>query len=150
MKFTRISFAIFLIVALKINAILLESIDKSKVLVFFEEPSDTYLSKKSPAVLKCKIENARNIFFKCNEQWFQEEATNSKLIQIGNKQVLTAEMAITRSQLEDYKKAILKTNSDLIPEFWCTCQGWLNSADDTIISRKAFIKIACKYWFTNS
>jgi hypothetical protein len=28
--------------------------------------------------------------------------------------------------------------------FWCTCQGWLNSADETIISRKAYVKLACK------
>ena len=117
-------------------------------LSFYEEPSDTYLTKQSPAILTCKIENARTIFFKCNDQWSQEPS-NSKIIQIGNKQILTIELAITRSQLEDYKKNLISGDSYLIPEFWCTCQGWLNSADDTIISRKAYVKLACKFFNFN-
>lgn len=121
-------------------------------LAFYEMPSDSYLTKSVPAVLKCKIENARAIFFKCNEKWSQEEdikameedeTFNSKVVQIGNKQILTTELTVTSAQLNEYKKTILSKDSDLIPEFWCTCQGWLNGADDTVISRKAFIKLAC-------
>ena len=119
----------------------------TQTLDFYEEPGDTYLTKNAPAILKCKIENARTIFFKCNEQWSQEPS-NGKLIQIGNKQILSIELAITRSQLDDYKKSLISADSYLIPEFWCTCQGWLNSADDTIISRKAYVKLACKFCFS--
>jgi hypothetical protein len=110
-----------------------ESLD----LQFYDEPSDVYLTKNQPAILKCKIENARTGFFKCNNQWSQEHS-NSKMIQIGNRQILTIELALTKSQLDEYRKSHAQSS------FWCTCQGWLNSADDTIISRKAYVKQACK------
>ena len=32
-------------------------------------------------------------------------------------------------------------NSDL-ESFFCTCQGWLSSGDSTLISRKAYVKLA--------
>lgn len=118
-------------------------LQKTNSLEFYQEPSDTYVTKNSPAILKCKIENARTGFFKCNDRWSQEPS-NSKIIQIGNKQILSIEHAITKSQLDDYKKNLLSADSYLLPEFWCTCQGWLNSADDTIISRKAYVKLACE------
>jgi hypothetical protein len=50
-------------------------------LAFYEQPSDTYLTKSSPAILKCKIENARTGFFKCNNEWSQEPI-NSKIVQV--------------------------------------------------------------------
>ncbi len=51
------------------------------------------------------------------------------------------EQGITKSQLNEFNKL---RSSELDEPFWCTCQGWLNSADDTIISRKAYVKLACK------
>jgi hypothetical protein len=140
--------------------LLLTDVKSSKNFGFYEEPSDTYITQNAQAILKCKIENARKIFFKCNEKWSLEEeeevekeglrrrveedaSTKTKLVQIGNKQILTTEMSISSAQMEEYTKTILTKDSDLIPEFWCTCQGWQNNADDMIISRKAFIKLAC-------
>jgi hypothetical protein len=133
------------------NNLLLTDVKSSKNIGFYEEPSDTYLTQNAQAILKCKIENARKIFFKCNEKWSPEDegeeeddaSTRTKLVQIGNKQILTTEMSISSAQMEEYTKTILTKDSDLIPEFWCTCQGWHNSADDAITSRKAFIKLAC-------
>ncbi len=59
------------------------------------------------------------------------------LLKVGNKQILTMELDITRSQLEDNRKL----NND---DFWCVCQGWSYNGD-TIISRKATVKLACKF-----
>lgn len=46
------------------------------------------------------------------------------------------EQSITKAQLEEFKK------QDQTNDFWCVCQGWLNSADDTIVSQKAYVKLA--------
>lgn len=100
-------------------------------LKFFEEPLDTYFISNSPVVtLKCKLENARTGFFKCNDKWMELEST-SKIIQVGNKKILTIELDITQEQIE-------KDSSSL---YWCQCQGWSNNGD-TIISRKALVKKA--------
>ena len=53
----------------------------AKALRFYEEPVDTFLTKSQPAILRCKIENARTGFFKCNDQWSPEPAT-SRIIQV--------------------------------------------------------------------
>ncbi len=58
------------------------SADPSKNLKFYEEPEDTYLIKNIPKTLKCKIENARTGFFKCNNEWIQEDLISSKTIQV--------------------------------------------------------------------
>jgi netrin receptor unc-5 len=131
-----------------ISLLLLSSLNKfvnnsaitKQELKFYEEPTTTYLTKNTPAILKCKIENARTGFFKCNDKWSQDGPNySSKIIQIGNKQILYVEQAITKSQLDEYKKSTSYSNQN---EFWCTCQGWLNNADDTLISQKAFVKLA--------
>lgn len=163
MKYKQFNHIILLVFYQQLKLILLQQSPqltdtKSFTLDFYEEPTDTYLTKSAPATLKCKIENARTIFFKCNEKWSKKEGDDegeedtatfkSKLVQIGNKQILTTEMTVTSAQLDEYTKTILSKDSDLIPEFWCTCHGWVNSVDDMVISRKAFIKLACMYIFT--
>ena len=62
-------------------AVDVDIIKNKNELRFVEEPTDTYLTKSIPAVLKCKIENARTGFFKCNNQWSQDQ-TNTKTIQV--------------------------------------------------------------------
>lgn len=113
----------------------------ASLLSFYEKPEDSFLTKDQPAVLKCKIENAKSGFFKCNDHW-SPDSTNSRLIQIGNKQLLTLELTISYNQLEEFKKLSIYSNSESIPSFWCVCLGWLN--DESITSDKIFIKPACK------
>ena len=60
------------------------SLDELK---FYEEPANTYLTKTTPAILKCKIENARTGFFKCNDQWSQDPI-NSKIVQVNQLDIL--------------------------------------------------------------
>lgn len=109
----------------------------SEHLMFAEEPTDTYLTENTSAILKCRIENARGGLFKCNNQWSQEPVTTNH-VQIGNKQLLLIEHGITRVQLSEFES---KNPGE---RFWCTCHGWMDSAEDTIISRKAYVKLACK------
>lgn len=113
----------------------------ANLLSFYEEPEDSFLTKDQPAVLKCKIENARSGFFKCNDHW-SPDSTNSRVIQIGNKQMLTLELTISKNQLDEYRKLSIYSDSESIPPFWCVCLGWLN--DESITSKKIFIKSACK------
>lgn len=55
-------------------------------------------------------------------------------MQVGNKQILTIEQDITRSQIEEHKKSSSEA-------YWCICQGWSFSGE-TVISRKAYVKLA--------
>lgn len=120
--------------------ILVHTMSTKSDLNFYEEPSQVnYLTKTLPAILKCQIENALSISFKCNDNKVPI-ATKSSVIQIGNKQVLISELSITHAQLDVYKKTIFSTDSYLIPEFWCTCIGKSNSLE--ITSSKAYIKLA--------
>jgi hypothetical protein len=56
----------------------------SNELRFYEEPTDAYVTRTQPAILKCKIENARSGFFKCNDHWTQHP-TSSRIIQVSLK-----------------------------------------------------------------
>ena len=110
---------------------------------FIEEPVDSYVTKKSPAILKCKIENASTGYFKCNDQWSQDPAL-SKIVQIGNKQILTVEQKITKELYDEFINQQNKKDTLGSVDFWCSCHGWLNSVEDKIVSRKAKVKLACK------
>jgi netrin receptor unc-5 len=98
-------------------------------LKFFEEPTDTYFNANLPMLtLKCKLENARTGFFKCNDKWMPSEST-SKTIQVGNKKILAIELDITREQVSHDSS------------YWCQCQGWSTNGN-TVLSRKALVRKA--------
>lgn len=78
MRFVKFSYLI--IVSLLIQSTRTASLANNE-LKFTEEPSTTFLTKTTPAILRCKIENARTGFFKCNDQWSQDPV-NSKIIQV--------------------------------------------------------------------
>lgn len=160
-----------LVVFLASFGYLLMIVSGSKQMRFYEEPSDAYLAKNQPAILRCKIENARAGFFRCNDNSSPESAT-SRIIQIGNKQILTIDQVVTRAQIEEFNKkqnsksstsrsttifddqqqqqqsAVMDEISDeenpTGVSYWCVCQGWQHSSDETIISRRAHVKLACK------
>ncbi len=107
-----------------------KQITSTNKLAFIEQPSDTYLTASQPAILKCKIQNARSGFFNCNVP-SPQDALTTNMIQIGNKQLLLIEYTVTQAQL---------SQTDTLS---CTCQGWLTSADDdSITSRRAVVKRA--------
>ncbi len=101
----------------------------SDKLAFIEEPLDVYLTSSHSAVLKCKIQNARSGEFNCNTK-LPEDTTSKNIIQIGNKQIFLIELTVTKTQLKDEISLS------------CTCQGWINSAKNAIISRTAVVKEA--------
>jgi hypothetical protein len=71
------------------------------------------------------------------------EPDSTKILQIGNKQILTIEHQITiDSYIQNSNELKKQINNDEPNKFWCQCQGWLDTAEKTILSERVEIKLA--------
>ncbi|XP_035224409.1 netrin receptor UNC5C-like isoform X2 [Stegodyphus dumicola] len=101
--------------------------------VFLEEPRDTYVVRSRPATLSCKVRNALELYFVCNDkavhhrhhsrQEFVDPQTGVRHIEVS--------IDVSRNDVEEYFG---------LDGYGCGCVAW--SSSGTTKSRVAVIKIA--------
>ncbi|GFT56229.1 netrin receptor UNC5C [Nephila pilipes] len=101
--------------------------------VFLEEPRDTYVLRSRPATLSCKVRNALQLYFVCNDkpvhhrhhsqQEFVDPQTGVRHLEVS--------VDVNRKEVEEYFG---------LDGYGCSCIAW--SSSGTSKSRRAHVKIA--------
>ncbi|XP_055933878.1 netrin receptor UNC5C-like isoform X5 [Argiope bruennichi] len=101
--------------------------------VFLEEPRDTYVLRSRPATLSCKVRNALQLYFICNDkavhhrhhsqQEFVDPQTGVRHLEVS--------VDVNRKEVEEFFG---------LDGYGCSCVAW--SSSGTTKSRRALVKIA--------
>ncbi|GFT17482.1 netrin receptor UNC5B [Trichonephila clavipes] len=104
--------------------------------VFLEEPRDTYVLRSRPATLSCKVRNALQLYFVCNDkpvhhrhhsqQEFVDPQTGVRHLEVS--------VDVNRKEVEEFFG---------LDGYGCSCIAW--SSSGTSKSRRAHVKIASQW-----
>ncbi|GIY77672.1 netrin receptor UNC5C [Caerostris darwini] len=101
--------------------------------VFLEEPRDTYVLRSRPATLSCKVRNALQLYFVCNDKAVHHRHHSQQEFVDPQSGVRHLEVSVdvNRKEVEEYFG---------LDGYGCSCVAW--SSSGTTKSRRALVKIA--------
>ena len=105
--------------------------------LFLEEPKDVYVVKNKPATLDCRASHALEVYFKCNGKRMDpiKHISHHEFVDpmTGVRQ-LEVKLDVSRNEVEEYFG---------MDGYGCECYAW--SSQGLTKSRRAVIRVACKY-----
>ena len=100
--------------------------------VFLQEPQDTFASKDTAGVLKCRAAHAKSVHFTCDDAKMKASKETEGRDEKTGSSYLEVEISVRKSQV-----------LDTLHDFTCICHA--SSAQGSVQSREALVEIACKY-----